>query len=37
MAVQLHEMVYGIRGDRLETSWPVTARGRRALGSAVEV
>jgi D-serine deaminase-like pyridoxal phosphate-dependent protein len=37
IAVQLHEMVYGIRGDRLETSWPVTARGRRALSSAVEV
>jgi D-serine deaminase-like pyridoxal phosphate-dependent protein len=37
VAVHLHEVVYGIRGGRLETSWPVTARGRRPLGAAIEV
>jgi D-serine deaminase-like pyridoxal phosphate-dependent protein len=37
IAVHLHEVVYGIRGDRVETSWPVTARGRRPLRSSVEV
>jgi D-serine deaminase-like pyridoxal phosphate-dependent protein len=37
IAVHLHEMVYGIRNDRLETSWPVTARGRRPLRPSVEV
>lgn len=31
IAVHLHEVVYGVRGDRLETSWPVMARGRRPL------
>jgi D-serine deaminase-like pyridoxal phosphate-dependent protein len=36
IAVHLHEMVYGLRGDRLETSWPVAARGRRPLGQPVE-
>jgi len=36
IAVHLHEVVYGIRGDRVETSWPVTARGRRRLPEAVE-
>ena len=29
IAVHLHEVIYGIRGDRIETSWPVVARGRR--------
>jgi D-serine deaminase-like pyridoxal phosphate-dependent protein len=37
IAVHLHEVVYGIRGDRLETTWPVTARGRRPLRASVEV
>jgi D-serine deaminase-like pyridoxal phosphate-dependent protein len=37
VAVHLHEMVYGIRNDRLEISWPVTARGRRPLRPSVEV
>jgi D-serine deaminase-like pyridoxal phosphate-dependent protein len=37
VAVHLHEVIYGIRGDRIETTWPVTARGRRPLRSSVEV
>jgi D-serine deaminase-like pyridoxal phosphate-dependent protein len=37
IAVHLHEMIYGVRGDRVETSWPVTARGWRPLRSSVEV
>jgi D-serine deaminase-like pyridoxal phosphate-dependent protein len=37
MAVQVHEVIYGVRGDRIETNWPVTARGRRPLQSSVEV
>ncbi|HEV8455099.1 MAG TPA: D-TA family PLP-dependent enzyme [Gemmatimonadales bacterium] len=37
IAVHLHEVIYGIRGGRLETSWPVTARGRRPLRSSVGV
>jgi D-serine deaminase-like pyridoxal phosphate-dependent protein len=37
IAVHLHEVVYGIRNGRVETSWPVTARGRRSLRSSVEV
>jgi D-serine deaminase-like pyridoxal phosphate-dependent protein len=37
IAVHLHEVMYGVRGDRVETSWPVTARGRRRLREAVEV
>lgn len=28
IAVHLNEVVYGVRGDRVERSWPVTARGR---------
>ncbi len=28
IAVHLHEVIYGIRDDQVETSWPVTARGR---------
>lgn len=28
VAVHLHERVYGVRGDAVETSWPVSARGR---------
>jgi D-serine deaminase-like pyridoxal phosphate-dependent protein len=37
VTVHLHEVVYGVREDRMEISWPVTARGRRPLGSSVEV
>jgi D-serine deaminase-like pyridoxal phosphate-dependent protein len=37
VAVHLHEVLYGLRGDRLETSWTVSARGRRPLRSSVEV
>jgi D-serine deaminase-like pyridoxal phosphate-dependent protein len=36
IAVHLHEVVYGLRGDRLEATWPV-ARGRRQMASSVEV
>jgi D-serine deaminase-like pyridoxal phosphate-dependent protein len=36
-AVHLHEVVYGMRGDRVETSWPVSARGRRPHGRSVGV
>lgn len=28
VAVHLHEAIYGVRGDAVETGWPVTARGR---------
>jgi D-serine deaminase-like pyridoxal phosphate-dependent protein len=28
IAVHLHEVIYGIRENQVETSWPVTARGR---------
>lgn len=28
IAVHLHETIYGIRGDAVETAWPVAARGR---------
>ncbi len=31
IAVHLHEVMYGLRGDRVETSWPVAARGRLPL------
>jgi D-serine deaminase-like pyridoxal phosphate-dependent protein len=37
VAVHLHEVVYGVREDRVEINWPVTARGRRPLGTSVEV
>jgi D-serine deaminase-like pyridoxal phosphate-dependent protein len=37
IAVHLHELVYGVRNERVEISWPVVARGRRPLGSSVEV
>jgi D-serine deaminase-like pyridoxal phosphate-dependent protein len=35
IVVHLHEAMYGLRGDRVETSWPVAARGRqpRSAGS----
>jgi D-serine deaminase-like pyridoxal phosphate-dependent protein len=36
-AVHLHEVVYGMRGNRIETSWPVSARGRRPHGRSVGV
>jgi D-serine deaminase-like pyridoxal phosphate-dependent protein len=29
VVIHLHEVIYGMRGDRIETSWPVSARGRR--------
>jgi D-serine deaminase-like pyridoxal phosphate-dependent protein len=28
IAVHLHEVIYGLRGERVESSWPVVARGR---------
>jgi D-serine deaminase-like pyridoxal phosphate-dependent protein len=28
IAVHLHEVIYGVRGEKVETSWPVAARGR---------
>jgi D-serine deaminase-like pyridoxal phosphate-dependent protein len=31
VAVHLHETVYGVRGDTVETAWPVAARGRQPL------
>jgi D-serine deaminase-like pyridoxal phosphate-dependent protein len=37
IAVHLHEMVYGVRGDRLESTWPVKARGRRPLAASLGV
>jgi D-serine deaminase-like pyridoxal phosphate-dependent protein len=37
IAVHLHEVVYGVRNERVEISWPVMARGRRPLRSSLEV
>jgi D-serine deaminase-like pyridoxal phosphate-dependent protein len=37
IVVHLHEVIYGMRGDRIETSWPVSARGRRPHGRSIEV
>jgi D-serine deaminase-like pyridoxal phosphate-dependent protein len=37
IVVHLHEVIYGMRGDRVETSWPVSARGRRPHGRSVGV
>jgi D-serine deaminase-like pyridoxal phosphate-dependent protein len=37
IVVHLHEVIYGIRGSRIETSWPVAARGRRPQGRSVSV
>jgi D-serine deaminase-like pyridoxal phosphate-dependent protein len=37
IVVHLHEVIYGLRGDRIETSWPVSARGRRPQSPSVEV
>jgi len=34
IAVHLHEAIYGVRGDTVETAWPVTARGRQPLLAA---
>jgi len=31
IVVHAHEKIYGVRDGRVETSWPVTARGRRRL------
>ena len=28
IAVHLHELIYGVRGEQIQTSWPVAARGR---------
>jgi D-serine deaminase-like pyridoxal phosphate-dependent protein len=28
IAVHLHEVIYGVRGEQIHTSWPVAARGR---------
>ena len=28
IVVHLNDLVYGVRGDRVETTWPVEARGR---------
>jgi D-serine deaminase-like pyridoxal phosphate-dependent protein len=35
IAVHLHEVIYGIRGTQVETSWPVKARGRTPLALRV--
>ncbi len=37
IAVHLHEVIYGLRGDRVETSWPVAARGRQQLAGTAPV
>src|SRR3954470_1457155 len=37
IVVHLHEVIYGIRRGRIETSWPVAARGRRPQGRSVAV
>jgi D-serine deaminase-like pyridoxal phosphate-dependent protein len=37
IVVHLHEVIHGIRGDRVESSWPVLARGRRPISPPVEV
>jgi D-serine deaminase-like pyridoxal phosphate-dependent protein len=37
IVVHLHEVIYGIRGSRIETSWPVAARGRRSQRRSVGV
>lgn len=37
VVVHLHEVIHGIRGTRVETSWPVAARGRRPQGRSVGV
>jgi D-serine deaminase-like pyridoxal phosphate-dependent protein len=36
-AVHLHETIYGVRGTKVETSWPVKARGRQPLGKSREL
>jgi D-serine deaminase-like pyridoxal phosphate-dependent protein len=37
IVVHLHEIMYGMRGGQIETSWPVSARGRRAQNRSVGV
>jgi D-serine deaminase-like pyridoxal phosphate-dependent protein len=37
IVVHLHEVIYGMRGNRIETSWPVSARGRRPQGRSLAV
>jgi D-serine deaminase-like pyridoxal phosphate-dependent protein len=37
IVVHLHEMIYGIRGDQIETTWPVSARGRQPQRRSVGV
>jgi len=34
VAVNLHEKVYGVRGETVEEVWPVDARGKVAVGGA---
>ncbi len=36
IVVHLNDVIYGVRGDRVETSWPVDARGRAHQSVAVE-
>jgi D-serine deaminase-like pyridoxal phosphate-dependent protein len=35
VVVHLNDRIYGVRGDAVETSWPVTARGRQRLADFV--
>jgi len=35
IVVHLHEEIYGVRGERIETSWPVAARGRQPRSAAL--
>jgi D-serine deaminase-like pyridoxal phosphate-dependent protein len=37
IVVHLHEMIYGLRVDRVETSWRVAARGRQPLHTAAQI
>jgi D-serine deaminase-like pyridoxal phosphate-dependent protein len=32
IVVHLHETIFGLRGDAVETQWPVVARGRARYG-----
>jgi D-serine deaminase-like pyridoxal phosphate-dependent protein len=33
IVVHLHETIFGVRGERVETRWPVSARGRAGVGA----
>jgi D-serine deaminase-like pyridoxal phosphate-dependent protein len=35
IAVHLHEVVYGVRGEQIQTAWPVAARGRLRADSRI--